>query len=75
MIETIVDKNKSTVEPVASRVDPSWKGVYRVGGVCLFLVGLIYLTEVTLGIYGEYLERQTACTICRVSPLTQALRE
>ena len=52
MIETIVDKNKSIVEPVASRVDPSWKGVYQVGGVCLFLVGLIYLTEVTLGIYG-----------------------
>jgi hypothetical protein len=52
MIETIVDTNKSTVEPVASRVDPSWKGVYRVGGVCLFFVGLIYLTEVTLGIYG-----------------------
>jgi hypothetical protein len=50
MIETIVDKNKSTVEPVASHVDPSWKGVYRVGGVCLFLFGLIYLTNVILGI-------------------------
>jgi len=51
MIETIVDKTKSTVEPVARHVDPSWRGMYRVGGVCLLLAGLIYLTEVTLGIF------------------------
>ncbi len=49
MSKTIVDTKKSTVEQVASNVDPSWKGVYRVGGVCLLLAGLIYLTEVTLG--------------------------
>ena len=52
MIETLVDKNKSTVEQVASHVDPSWKGMYRVGGIGLLLFGLIYLTNLTLGIYG-----------------------
>jgi Domain of unknown function (DUF4386) len=51
MNATIVDSQKSTVDQVASHVDPSWKGVYRVGGICLLLTGLIYLTEVTLGIY------------------------
>jgi hypothetical protein len=49
MNATLVDTQKSTVEPVANHVDPSWKGVYRVGGVCLLLAGLIYLTGVTLG--------------------------
>lgn len=50
MNATLVDTQKSTVEPVASHVDPSWKGLYRVGGVCQLLAGLIYLSEVTLGI-------------------------
>lgn len=50
MNATLVDTKKSTVEPVASHVDPSWKGVYRVGGIGLLLAGLIYLTEVILGI-------------------------
>ena len=48
MNATRVNTHKSTVEPVGSHVDPSWKGVYRVGGVCLLLAGLIYLIEVTL---------------------------
>jgi len=52
MNATLVDTNKSTVEQVASHVDPSWKGMYRVGGIGLFLFGLIYLTNLTLGIYG-----------------------
>lgn len=42
MNATLVDTQKSTVEPVASHVDPSWKGLYRVGGVCLLLAGLIF---------------------------------
>jgi hypothetical protein len=50
MNATLVDTQKNTAEPVASHVDPSWKGVYRVGGICLLLAGLIYLTEVILGI-------------------------
>jgi len=37
-------------EPVASHVDLSWRGVYRAGGVCLLVAGLIYLAEVALGI-------------------------
>lgn len=48
MNATLVDTKKSTVEPVASRIDPSWKGVYRVGGIGLLLFGLIYLIEMTL---------------------------
>jgi Domain of unknown function (DUF4386) len=48
MIETNVNRHKSIVEPVASHLDPSWKGIYRVGGFCLLLAGLIYLIEVTL---------------------------
>jgi hypothetical protein len=51
MNTTIVDSDKSTVEQVVSQVVPSWKTVYRVGGVCLLLFGLIYLTEITLSIF------------------------
>jgi hypothetical protein len=40
---------EATVEPVASQVDLSWRGVYRAGGVCLLVAGLIYLAEVALG--------------------------
>jgi hypothetical protein len=40
---------EATVEPVASHVDLSWRGVYRAGGVCLLVVGLIYLAQVVLG--------------------------
>jgi hypothetical protein len=50
MNATLVDTHKNTAEPVASQVDPSWKGVYRVGGICLLLAGLIYLTQVILGL-------------------------
>jgi len=39
----------TTGGPVASHVDPSWKGVYRAGGVCLLVVGLTYLAQVVLG--------------------------
>jgi Domain of unknown function (DUF4386) len=52
MNATIVDTHKSTVEQVSSRVDPSWKGVYRVGGAGLLLAGLIYLANMYIGIYG-----------------------
>jgi hypothetical protein len=36
-------------DSVATQVDPSWKGVYIAGGVCLLVAGLIYLAEVALG--------------------------
>jgi uncharacterized protein DUF4386 len=36
-------------EPVAGHVDLSWRGVYRAGGVCLLVAGLIYLAQVVLG--------------------------
>jgi len=49
MNASLVDTQKSTVEPVARHVDPSWKGVYRVGGICLLLAGLIYLVNIPLG--------------------------
>jgi hypothetical protein len=52
MNETLVSTQKSSVEPVASHVDLSWKGMYRVGGIGLLFFGLIYLTNLTLGIYG-----------------------
>jgi hypothetical protein len=32
-----------TLEQAFSKVDPTWKGVYRAGGVCLFLCGIIFL--------------------------------
>jgi hypothetical protein len=51
MNSTIVDTKKSSVEQVVSHVDPSWKGMYRVGGIGLLLFGLIYLTNLTLGVY------------------------
>jgi hypothetical protein len=41
---------EATGDPVATHVDPSWKGVYSAGGVCLLVAGLIYLAEVALGI-------------------------
>jgi hypothetical protein len=31
----------------ATSIDRSWRGVYRVGGVCLLLLGLLYLSEPT----------------------------
>jgi hypothetical protein len=32
-----------TLDQAVSKVDSSWKGVYRVGGVCLFVSGVIFL--------------------------------
>jgi hypothetical protein len=52
MNATLVNPQKSSVEQFASHVDPSWKGMYRVGGIGLLLFGLIYLTNLTIGVYG-----------------------
>ncbi len=46
------DKNrKSPSEEAKILVDPTWKGVYRVGGLCLALAGILYLVGSTLGVY------------------------
>ncbi len=43
--ETIVRRifKSETVEEARRQVDPSWKGVYRLGGVCLLVSGLTFL--------------------------------
>jgi hypothetical protein len=41
--DLIVNTNNSTVEEAGVRAAPAWKGLYRTGGVCLFLIGVIYI--------------------------------
>lgn len=43
MSEPIVNTNKPAAEEAKIHADPTWKAMYRVGGVCLILTGLIYL--------------------------------
>ena len=31
-------------------IDPTWRGIYRVGGICLFLFGLIYIIASVLNL-------------------------
>jgi hypothetical protein len=37
-----------TLEQARKQVDPTWRGVYRTGGVCLFVSGLIFLAVAVL---------------------------
>jgi len=39
---------RETVEEALSKVDSTWKGIYRVGGICLFLSGIIFITVAIL---------------------------
>ncbi len=41
MRELIVNANKRTLEEALIHADPNWKRVYRVGGVCMFVTGVI----------------------------------
>jgi hypothetical protein len=43
--------SKGTVEGTEVHVDPTWKGVYRVGGLSLVAAGILYLIGSTLGFY------------------------
>jgi hypothetical protein len=43
MSATLVNTTKRTVEEVKLQVDPTWKGVYRVGGVCIFVTGVLFI--------------------------------
>lgn len=50
MMKLLMNNNKSTLEEARIHVDPTWKGVYRAGGVCLLLIGVIYLIGAVLSI-------------------------
>ena len=50
MRELIVNSNKRTFEEAMIHADPTWKGVYRAGGVCMLVTGLIYITGAVLSI-------------------------
>lgn len=45
-----MNTNKSTLEEARMQADPTWKGVYRVGGICLLLIGVSYLIGAVLSI-------------------------
>jgi hypothetical protein len=51
MNEPIVSTNKSSVTGTAVQVDPTWKGVYKAGGLGLAAGGVLYLVGSTLGLY------------------------
>lgn len=46
-----VTTKKNIVEEAKLQVDPTWKGVYRVGGLGLAAGGVLYLIGTTLGFY------------------------
>ena len=50
MSPTIEDTKLAASEKTKISPDPTWQGVYRVGGVCLLLTGLIYLIGAVLSI-------------------------
>ena len=51
MLKSNLDTSKVNVEKAKIQVDPTWKGIYKAGGVALFLTGLLYLTGSTFGYY------------------------
>jgi hypothetical protein len=38
-----VNTNNNILEDAVIQAAPAWKGLYRTGGVCLFLIGVIYI--------------------------------
>ncbi|MGZ4857758.1 MAG: hypothetical protein ACXVZU_05315 [Methanobacteriaceae archaeon] len=44
------ENNKSTTEKLNIQTDPTWKGMYRVGGICMLAFGLIYIIATTLNL-------------------------
>ncbi|MHB1414225.1 MAG: hypothetical protein ACYC1C_03150 [Chloroflexota bacterium] len=48
--EPTTDAKVRAVEEASSHVDPTWKGVYKVGGVCTLIIGLAYLIGAVLSI-------------------------
>lgn len=40
-----------TATRLGASVDPAWKGVYRIGGLCMLFAGILYLVGSTLGAY------------------------
>jgi hypothetical protein len=51
MNQTIVTTYKNAAEETRVQVDPTWKGVYKAGGLCLAGAGILYLVGSTLGLY------------------------
>ena len=51
MSEQIVNTKKNTAEEAKLHVDPTWKGVYQVGGLSLAAGGVLYLIGTTLSFY------------------------
>jgi hypothetical protein len=47
---TTEDARIATAQKAEVSVDPTWQGVYRVGGICLILTGSIYLIGAVLSI-------------------------
>jgi hypothetical protein len=50
MRKLLVNTNKNTLEEARIHTDPSWKGVYRAGGICLLINGVIYLLVAVLSV-------------------------
>lgn len=50
MRKLLTNTNKSTLEEARIHADQTWKGVYRTGGICLLLIGVIYLIGAVLSI-------------------------
>ena len=51
MSELIDGRKKGIVEEPGTWIDPTWKGVYRAGGLALATAGILYLIGATLGFY------------------------
>jgi len=51
MSELMVKTNMSTVEAARMHADPTWKGVYKAGGLAMVMIGILYLVGSTLGYY------------------------
>ncbi len=45
-----MNASKNTLEEARIHVDPTWRGVYRAGGICLLVNGVIYLLVAVLSI-------------------------
>ncbi len=50
MDEPVEDMKKSTVEEADIHADPTWNGIYKIGGVSMLGFGLIYIIATTLNL-------------------------
>lgn len=51
MSKSSSDTSKVSVEKAKTQVDPTWKGIYKAGGIALLLTGILYLFGSTFGYY------------------------